>query len=110
MQAQTDIVQVYHEVISSGLGTLLCLGCEVYGRWSQQCVDLVPALARERSRGLHPRIRRGVALSLQNRWWGILGVALQNAVAHCIMNSSAGVDLVTTLSEPIAHTADLMAV
>ena len=109
-QAQTDNDQVYHEVISSGLGTLLCLGCEVYGRWSQQCVDLVPALARERSRGLHPRIRRGVALSLQNRWWGILGVALQNAVAHCIMNSSAGVDLVTTLSEPIAHTADLMAV
>ena len=24
----------YHEVISSGLGKLLSLGCEVFGRWS----------------------------------------------------------------------------
>ena len=31
-------------------------------RWSTQCVDLVPALARERCRGLHPRIWRGAAL------------------------------------------------
>lgn len=56
--AERDNNDNYHEVISSGLGELLCLGCEVFGRWSSQCVKLVPALARERSRGLHPRIRR----------------------------------------------------
>ena len=56
---------------------LLCLGAEVFGRWSAQCIKFAPALARERSRGLNPRIRRGVALSLQHRWWCILGIALQ---------------------------------
>eukprot|EP00973_Karenia_brevis_P045567 6310408-Karenia_brevis.AAC.1 len=71
--------QDYAEVVNSGLGALYSLGSEVYGRWSTSCTQLVPALARERARGLHPRVRRGAALALLNRWWCILGVALQNA-------------------------------
>ena len=109
-QAERDNNNTYSEVVTSGLGELLCLGSEVYGRWSAQCVKLIPALARERSRGLKPRIRRGVALSLQHRWWCILGIALQRAVAHCVLNSGAGADLVTTLLEPSPGIADLMAV
>ena len=62
-------------------------------------MKLVPALARERSRGLHPRLRRGFALSLQNRWWGILGVALQRAVAHIVLNPDGG-DLMPAQWEP----------
>ena len=109
-QAQRDNDAIYNEVVTSGLGELLCLGAEVFGRWSEQCIKLVPALARERSRGLNPRIRRGVALSLQHRWWCILGIALQKAVAHIVLNSSAGADLVTTLLEPAPGIAELMAV
>ena len=82
----------------------------MFGRWSAQCVSLVPALARERSRGYHPRIRRGIALSLQQRWWGILGMALHRAVAHCVLNHYSGADLVTTLLEPTVAVADLVAV
>ena len=70
----------------------------------------MPALARERSRGHHPRIRRGIALSLQQRWWGILGMALHRAVAHCVLNYHSGADLVTTLLEPTVAIADLEAV
>ena len=33
---------------------------------------------------LHPRVRRGTALSLQHRWWGILSVTLQKAVARAL--------------------------
>ena len=95
----------YAVVIDSGLGSLQCLGCEVFGRWSKQSVKLVPALARERARGLHPRVRRGVALSLQHRWWGLLGVALQKAVAHLVLNSG-GDDLVQTQLEPNPPLAD----
>ena len=80
---------------------------EVYGRWGQQCIDLVPALARERSRGLHPRIRRGAALGLQHRWWGLLGVGLQSAVAHVVYNANAGADLITQQLEPPPGLADL---
>ena len=32
-------------VTTSGVGKLLCLGCEVFVRWSQQAVELVPILA-----------------------------------------------------------------
>ena len=58
---------------------------------AHQAGQLMPALARERTRGLHARIRRGVALGLQHRWWGLLGVALQRAVAKSILQDAADV-------------------
>ena len=64
------------------------------------------ALVRERSRLLHPRVRRGTALSLQHRWWGILSVTLQKAVARAILRE-AGEDLYESLLEPIPGIADL---
>ena len=96
----------YTEVIDTGLGALYCLGCEVFGRWGQPCIDLVPALAREHARGLHPRVRRGAALGFQNRWWSLLGIALQKAVAAAVLRS-AGEDLPTTSLAPIPPLADL---
>ena len=82
----------YPEVITSGLGALYCLGAEVYGRMCKQAVDLLPELARERCRGLHPRLRRGTALGLLHRWSGILSVGLQRGVAHVVANEY-GADL-----------------
>ena len=105
-RAREDNDNIYCEVIDSGLGALLCLGCEVYGRWGPQCVKLVPELARERARGLHPRIRRGTVLSLQHRWWGILGVALQRSVAAMVLNAD-GADLGGAWLEPPPGLAEL---
>ena len=107
--AEEDNNDTYSDVISSGLCVLLCLGCEVYGRWSKQCIDLVPKLARERTRGLHVRVRRGVALSLQHRWWAVLGLALQKSVAHIILSTAAGVDLIASGLEPTPPLGDLAA-
>ena len=107
--AQEDNDGNYAEVIASGLGCLLCLGCEVFGRWSSQCVPLVPDLARERTRGMHPRVRRGIALSLQHRWWGILFMSLQKTVARVVLRDE-GEDLHEALLEPIPGTADLVVV
>ena len=97
----------YSEVTQSGLGALFCLGAEVFGRWSCQSIDLVPALAKERTRGLHPRLRRGTALLLQRRWWGILGIGIQQGVGHIIANDE-GADLITTHLEPATLLGDLM--
>ena len=91
-RAEADNNAVYQEVARSSLASLQCLGGEVYGRWGRQCVDLVPKLARERARGLPLRVRRGAALMFQRRWWGILSVALQNAVAR-MASLDAGADL-----------------
>ena len=104
--AEAENKVTYDSVIESGLGFLLCLRCEVFGRWSGQCVKLVPELARECTRGVHPRLRRGMALSLQHRWWGLLGIANQNAMAHLIINARAGVDLLQTQLEPCPPLGD----
>ena len=104
--ANIDNAATYAPVEESGLGALYCLGCEVYGRWGQPCIDLVEALVRERSRLLHPRVRRGAALGLQHRWWGILSTGLQRAVAQAILRDSGG-DLSEGLLEPAPGIADL---
>ena len=61
----------------------------------------------------HHNLPRGpfliVALSLQHRWWGILGIALQKAVAHIVHHSNTNPDLVTTLLEPGVAISDLHA-
>ena len=85
-RAETENNNTYAEVVNSGLGSLQSLGAEVYGRWSAQAIRLVPKLAAARTRTLHPRIKRGAALGLLHRWWGILGVALQRAVARALLN------------------------
>ena len=108
-QDTTENNRTYHEVVESGLGALYCLGAEVFGRWSAQACTLLPELARERSRGMHPRLRRGTALGLQHRWSGILAVALQRGVAHIVANES-GADLGRTQLEPGVALADLASV
>ena len=68
--------------------------------------DKVDELARERSKGLHPRLRRSTAMSLLHRWSGIVSVGLQRAVAHIVARDT-GADLARTQLEPLAFLADL---
>ena len=82
------------------------LGAEVYGRWSRSCIRLVPQLARQHAKGLHPRIRRGTALAFQNRWWGILSIALQKSVAQAVLRD-AGEDLAEACLDDAPGLCDL---
>ena len=91
-QAQRANDRTYPEVTASQLGRLCCLSVEVFGRWGDDPVWLVPALAAERARELPRRIRRGSELALMRRWWGLLGIAVQKAVARCVIDD-VGVDL-----------------
>ena len=104
--AERDNNRIYWEVVSTGLGKLLCLGAETYGRWSIDCIQLVPLLAREHSRGLYPQIRRGSQLSFQRRWWGVLGIVLQISVAEMVLRDD-DTDLPTILLEPVVGVAAL---
>ena len=84
-QARRRNTRTYAEVTCSGLARLLALDCETYGRWGLDPLWLVPALARERSRGLPARVRRGLQLRVAARWWSILSVAAQRLVAQACM-------------------------
>ena len=88
------------------LNSLYSLGAEVYGRWSRSCILLVPKLARQHAKGLHPRIRRGSALAFQNRWWGILSIALQKSVAQAVLRD-AGEDLAEACLDDAPGLCDL---
>ena len=96
----------YAEVISSGLGCLCALDTEVYGRWGTDPLWLIPALARERSRGLPVRIRRGTQMRLQTRWWAILAVGVQRLVAHACLRTY-GADITNGIGEHPLSIADL---
>ena len=103
---QRENNNTYPEVDRSGLGRLCCLSNEVFGRWGEDPIEIIPALAREKSRGLPRRIRRGVQLALQNRWWGIVGIAVQRAVVIAATRD-VGEDLFDSLLEPTPNFADL---
>ena len=104
--AERDNNSVYQPVLDSGLGALYSMGFEVFGRWSTQMVDLLPLLAREKSRGYHPRLRRGIALSYANRWSSLIAVCLQKAVAQARLRDE-GADLAVTLLEEAPAACDL---
>ena len=106
-RAQDENDNTYAAVTESGLGALYCLGFEVFGRWSKQCIELLPILAREKSRGMHPRLRRGTALAYQQRWAGLVSVGLMKGVAAAAMRSE-GSDLTSTYLEPEPAVADLL--
>ena len=107
-QASVDNAAIYREVTASGVGSLHCLGCEVYGRWGKEVLELMAKLVREWARGLHKRIQRGAALGRRHRWWGILSMALHRSVAQAVLRDE-GADLATTLLEPVIPLGDLPA-
>ena len=76
----------------------MCLGCEVFGRWSDDVVRVVPAMAVERAHGLRPLVSQGAAQAVAARWWEVLDVATQRLFARAVLRD-IGADLVTTLLE-----------
>ena len=66
----------------------LTLASEVGGRFSAEAVDLVRQLARHRASEQPPPLRRSFHVILWRRWWGMLSMAVQRAVA-CNLQGSA---------------------
>ena len=82
----------YPDVEASPQAQLLCLGVESHGRWSEHCLELVKQLARRRASGAPAPLRRSLKAALAARWWGILSVGVQSAVAEGVIRD-AGADL-----------------
>ena len=106
-RAQSSNDGTYDAVRQSGLGALYCLGFEVFGRWGAQCVDILPKLAVEKSRGMHPRLRRGTALAYQLRWAGLISIGVMKVVSAAALRD-AGSDLASAPLEDAPGVADLL--
>ena len=52
LDARRENSSTYHEVHETELGHLCCLGAEVFGRWGDDPIDIMPKMVRERCRGV----------------------------------------------------------
>ncbi|OLQ08377.1 hypothetical protein AK812_SmicGene8160 [Symbiodinium microadriaticum] len=65
-----------------GAQTLCVLGCEAGGRWNADAVKLVQRLVALRAHRAPPAVRASAKAAWARRWWSVLSVAVQQAVAH----------------------------
>ena len=82
----------YPDVERSSTAQLLCLGIETYGRWGDHSITLIRQFVRYRSRNSPDYVRASVEQCSNNRWWGLLSVAVQCIVAEGILRLQ-GADL-----------------
>ena len=81
--------RTYPEVGHNGT-RLVVLACEVGGRWNDESLDFVRRLARHRAAQAPPILRQSVASAFTRRWWCILGVAVQDALAATLLGLPSG--------------------
>ena len=73
--------RVYRDLEESDRCVLLPLACTTGGSWSDTCIDLVRCLAWHKVEREPMLLRQSYRLALLRRWWGLLSVALHEAVA-----------------------------
>ena len=86
----------------------MALGVEAFGGWSADSLDTLRQLAAARCEAMPPRVRLGTQLRLLRRWWGLLALATQQAVARAISRGSDA-DMAPAPMEPVVALADLAA-
>ena len=66
----------------------MVLAGEVGGRWSETCGWFVRALAAFRARAAPRALRRSAEHAWQARWWALLSVAPQDALASTFVDDA----------------------
>ena len=85
--AERDKLETYPELVHSSKCQLVVLAGEIGGRWSDTNRWLVRQLAEERASKEAPRLRRSTR-AWEARWWGMLSVAVQNALASTLIDDA----------------------
>lgn len=83
--AEADKASTYPEFSTSTRCKLIVLAFEVGGRWSQQAVDFVWALAKSKAATVPPLLRRAAEQAYFHRWTGMLAFAAGNAFAASLL-------------------------
>ena len=102
--AARDKKKNYWDIQASPFTELLVLGCEVGGRWNGSALEFVHQLAELKATGVTAVLRRATAKAYRDRWWSMLGLAVQGALAASLLARS-GRNLV--LDSPAAFAPDL---
>ena len=81
--------RTYHDVLHSDVAALLVLGAEVYGRWSNDALQLVRELVTLKAAQAQPLLRGAAAAAWSTRWWNVLSVGLQRATSKALLCCSS---------------------
>ena len=90
-RAEADKAATYPELIDSDELRLVTVACETGGRWSQTCVDLLRQLAKSRARDAPERLQLSARVGWETRWWTMLSVCVQDALAATLVEDAAEV-------------------
>ena len=82
----------YADVVAAPHATFLVLGCEAFGRWSEDAAALIRQLAALKALEAPALLQRPAQLAWANRWWALVSVGVQRAVAESLLRHG-GVDL-----------------
>ena len=66
---------------AAGKVMLETFACEIGGRWSENCIKWVAHLAKYKASSELPHLQRASEFAWHSRWWSILSVAAQRALA-----------------------------
>ena len=83
--AYGDKLRVYRDVAGSGQVAFVVVAAEVFGRFCANSRQLVGELVRAHCQDAGRVLRRRLELGWHRRWWGLLSVAVQVAVAGSIV-------------------------
>ena len=87
-KAQHDKERMYHDVSDSPHAELIVLAAEMGGRWNDTALTLVKLLAKHKVQDVPLVLRRSAELAWTDRWWTLLGVAVQDALAASVLAPS----------------------
>ena len=80
-RAESRILEDYADVARGGRAELLCLATSTGGRWNGATLSLLRQLAQHHARQQPSVLRRSVELALTRRWWAVLSIARDEALA-----------------------------
>ena len=90
----------YPELVNSDACRLVVLACETGGRWSSTCRALVRDLASAKARDAPEVLRGSLFYGWVSRWWALLSMAQQTALAASLSEEHMGVLHGTAADEP----------
>ena len=63
----------------------MVLGCEVYGRWRGDAVRIIREMAALKAQQSPPLLRGCAKNAWSNRWWALVRVGVQRAIAESLL-------------------------
>jgi hypothetical protein len=78
----------YPELVASDAVKLTTLACEVGGRWSNDCAEILAQLAAARARAAPKHLQLAARVSFEARWWALLSCAQQDTLAATLADDA----------------------